>query len=104
MSEMIDRVAMALCVGSGRNPHEKIEGDVHTFGDHPIDFNAATVDMIIWDFRWKIFRRHARLAIEAMREPSSEMELAWIAASAEHADRYLNIERYQAMIDEALKA
>ena len=65
MSEMIERVARALCLANGEDP-DKPSG---AFG--------------VW---WKSYRDEARAALEAMREPSSAQEAVMLDL-LERADR-----------------
>ena len=60
MSEMIERVAKAICLAESRNPMERRE---MTDGD---------VDMVFWE--WELRAPAAKAAIEAMREPTDGMQ------------------------------
>lgn len=59
MSDMVDKVARALCIQAGEIP------------DLPTPYNPNA------DFVWQFYRGSARAAIEAMREPPETM---WGAA------------------------
>lgn len=60
MSEMIERVARALCILDGRNPDEIQNVSINFQGDEaPIT--------------WKLYVKKAQTAIEAMMEPTEEM-------------------------------
>lgn len=63
MSEMIERVARAICVAMGHDP-DGPSSDVYVEGDP----DAGT--------SWAGYRNAARAAIEAMREPTDEMSYA----------------------------
>jgi hypothetical protein len=84
MSEMIERVARALCVAAGQDPD---------FNYDPHGINRTD------DVRWRVNVTKARAAIEAMREPTEGMVYAdtvkeWPSDACA---------AWKAMIDEALK-
>jgi len=79
MSDMIERVARALCWNNGMNPDLTLGGD---------DEN----------FLWHEYVSGTRAAIAAMREPTEIMILAGV-----HHENMGNMAgRWQAMIDAAL--
>jgi hypothetical protein len=89
MSEMVDKIARALCIQAGEIP------------DLPTPYNPNA------DFVWQFYRGSARAAIEAMRAPHSEMIEAGL-----NCDAWANAEgnavemlsaTFSAMIDAALK-
>jgi hypothetical protein len=69
MSEMVERVARAICSSTGRDPDSP-------FRDHhgrPLDFPE-----------WKRWSAEARAAIEAMRETTPEMRQAGVLGAGAH--------------------
>ncbi len=58
MSEMVERVARAICAAKGDDPDEKCEDWMREFSG------------------WRGYQKSARAAIEAMREPTKEMIVA----------------------------
>lgn len=86
MSEMVERVARALCVADGCDPdHESAD---------PIDTGIKL---------WTRYVRDASAAIEAIREPTKAMIQAAYDSSLDDDERFDAHEIWQAMIDEALK-
>ena len=79
MSEMVDRVAKALS--------DQMEADMPSFT--VMSWDKCT------DQAREVFRKRARAAIEAMREPTERM--------SDCISSYDNPTIWQAMIDEALK-
>ena len=93
MSEMVERIARAICVASGQDPDFDYDPRGISFGD---------------DIRWKLYVPKARAAIEAMREPTAKqgmaIYLAWDSFgenSSMGPEEAITI--YRAAIDEALK-
>ena len=83
MSEMVERIARAICVASGQDPDFDYDPRGISFGD---------------DIRWKLYVPKARAAIEAMREPTEairQIKTMSISYGAEDI--------WRTMIDEALK-
>lgn len=81
MSEMIDRVAKALCIAEGHNLEQQAPD------------NGDPVDMKMWE----TFKSFARLAIGTMREPTALMNNAY-GSDLEESHQY-----WTHMIDAALK-
>lgn len=79
MSEMVERVARAMCEKAGTDWSD-------TSGD---EYAPALINRPFW-------MQQARAAIEAMRAPTDRMALVY--ADPTEAEMY-----WQAMIDEALK-
>jgi hypothetical protein len=95
MSEMIERVARALCVAEGKNPDE----DWTRQGPVVLDIALAPGK----EQRWCTYVRQARAGIAAMRKPTEVM-----IAAGNKADATLNAGDpfepiYEAMIDAALR-
>lgn len=93
MNEMIERVARALCVASGKDP----DADSRKLP------NGLILDIALEDPRtWRLYIKKARVAIGAMREPTDAM---CIAAEADLYDGDELIARYAwpIMIDAVLK-
>lgn len=86
MSEMVDRIAKALCIADG-----------HNFEQQASD-NGDPVDMKMWE----TYKSFARLTIEAMREPTDFMVLTALEQAYAN-DRALVIEDWGQMIDAALE-
>ena len=82
MSEMVERVARAICEASGLNP------------DHNYDPNQISRSD---DVRWRLFIPHARAAIEALRDPTEDM-----ANAAECAEPFSFEAMWKAAVDAAL--
>lgn len=102
---MVERVARVLLEDAA-----KLRNELHVLANRPHlcrDPYSESKDA------WKIFEKEARLAIEAMREPTDAMNAAGYAAKdmwpSDRCDnqRELNMSfskpRWQAMIDAALK-
>lgn len=73
MSEMVERVARAICAAEGKDPgvvEMRIWGQSRDFVPVPV---------------WWHYRRRAEGALQAMREPTAKM-LAAAATSAVHTD------------------
>jgi hypothetical protein len=90
MSEMINRVAIALCVADGRDPYE----------DWRVTPGGTMLDVAIRpgeEQRWRLYVKKSRAAIAAMREPTEEMLCA-----GEECDTNGPNASWQAMIDKAL--
>ena len=83
MSEMVERVAAALCVEAGDEPYRDYIG----MGNTPMK-------------GWKMHERAARAAIEAMREPTEAMLTAGDTAMIRNSDT--SADAWPAMIDAAL--
>lgn len=93
MSEMIERVARAICIVAGRQPDQ-----IHS--------PAIGVELP-W---WRIYEHQAVAAIEAMREPTEAMCHAEAEDTmgsrrplGEYLDDYDAAGVWRGMIDEALK-
>lgn len=86
MSEMVERVARALCLSKRNSPK-----------DYPSGWLERHVNE-----NWHLFEDDARTAIAAMREPTQNMIEAPYSLRAS-ADDFIHKSFYQAMIDEALK-
>ena len=88
MSEMVERVARAICRANGEDPDEPGYGFLG--GGAPTSY------------AWQGYASHARVAIQAMREPTESMTAAAYAEPAvaltPFAPHY-----WRRMIDEALK-
>lgn len=82
MSEMIERVARAMCVANGWDPDKD---------DEVLAPEGA--------LNWNLYEKHARAAVEAMRKPTAdEQGTAW--GTSVYGDE---LNDWQAMIDEALR-
>ncbi len=73
MSEMVERVARALCSAKGRDPDRKVEGDRRLFAEREIEDGVMVPDDILFEPMWMAHQREARAAIAAMREPTEAM-------------------------------
>lgn len=95
MSEIVERVARAFCRAEGyTHPDE----DWRYYTNGALNQVVAEVELGRDVERWKTYRRHARAAIAAMREPTKEMiGAAWAEAHDENA---LGV--WRDMIDAAL--
>jgi len=90
MTDMIERVARAMCRNRGLDPDEATSGEGRVFAGGGSEF-------IVHRRRWAEHSGDARAAIEAMREPTGEMLDAGDAACAGANERV-----WPAMIDAAL--
>lgn len=87
MSEMVERVARALCRTTISRP----------------DYNPVDVDRNV-DEKWPLFADHARAAIAAMRKPTTLMLIAAGRTDSGCELEFHDSEQvWQAMVDEALK-
>lgn len=90
LSEMIERVARALCVADGLDPDA--------------DWRRSDQSMLAVaipegeEQRWRTYASYARAAISALREPTKEM----IRAAAQVEKPLLYEKYWKAMIDAAL--
>ena len=90
MSEMIDRVARAIAIF-------ELGGDEVAADSPALRWDLTLEKNVKQDFpNWHDYRRSARAAIEAMREPTDAM---CVAAEDEVGERDI----FRAMIDEALR-
>lgn len=87
MSEMIERVARALCSADGKDP-DALCGIFTCDGE-------GTVKN--WQYHYPF---QARRAIEAMREPTDAMMMDFLVEMAKHSDQW---RAYKSMIGAALK-
>ncbi|HEV7286512.1 MAG TPA: hypothetical protein VGN75_16780 [Kaistia sp.] len=95
MSEMVEKVARAICVGRGLNPDECTFGTAWA--------NDAGSGYKCSQRRWEKYKSDALAAIAAMREPTAEMK----AAEGAHWDYSCHTcgglaEGWDIMIDAAL--
>lgn len=84
MSEMVERVAKAICWKNGMNPDLTLGGDGV-------------------NFLWHEYEGQARAAIEAMREPTSWMLNEAVEIGLEQKGNVAGFEYWQRMIDAALE-
>ena len=86
--EMVERVARALCIAMGLPPDHEFREVVGS------GFEESVVSVIAWTK----FQREARVAIEAMRQPTEPMLLA----AGLHPTGHNPFDAWQAMIGAAL--
>lgn len=84
---MVERVARAICKADGHDPG--VVCDINVLGDP--DAGAA----------WAGYRKHARAAIEAMKEPTEYMVDAGASGSGEDSSG-VAIGAWRAMVESAL--
>jgi hypothetical protein len=96
MSEMIERVARALCRKDDADPDYLCHCDDEPSG------SRYHCDMLAW----KCWEKEAVVAIEAMREPNDEMIMAMVKVQDQdpaEGDNLFERTEWKAAIDEALK-
>jgi hypothetical protein len=93
MSEMVERVARAICSAT----NIAMDGETDVAMDNP-DFVIPAHRRLDRKSiaRWELYVRQARVAIEAMREPTDEM------CEAADWQQQSEVNQYQAAIDAAL--
>lgn len=89
-TQMLERIARAICIADGCDPDAKGYGVGITM--------PRGEPYPLWQARLK----QARAVLEAMREPTAEMENAGIAAEFENIDDYRPTRVWRAMIAAAL--
>lgn len=81
MSEMVERVARAMCVANGWDPDKD---------DEVLAPEGA--------LNWNLYEKHARAAVEAMREPTADL-----VDSDSYANGLWSRRSITAYLDEALR-
>ena len=71
--------------------------------DHELEGPINNQDALRQQRQWELSKRLARAAIEAMREPSEAMMLAWLTQQEYGDSKTLMRAKHSAMIDAALK-
>lgn len=92
MTEMIERIARALCRDDGLDPDSDWTAGKAAYRDLPQEMKAM----------WSCYEPKARLAIEAMREPTDAMEQAFLRA-CDLSGACLWKTAYRTLIDAALE-
>lgn len=106
MSEMVEKVARAICRVQGRDPNSPVAWSAATVGAKEAGVSRI-IDQPSYP-RWHEFKAEARAAIAAMREPTEAMEIAGCDAFSRKFDdpgvAAVSPEvAWRAMIDAAMK-